>query len=237
MIEQTAAAERLLVALEPAESQVRFFRLTYGHLALSIIAFLGVETVFLNTPWIVSIGLALAEGWWWILALMAFGFAMAFAENLALRGSTLLEQYAALAAGVMIQAFSFVPLIYLSVSITGDLSLVQAAAMLTITIFAAISAAALVSARDFTGLRPLITVGSVLGFGLIVIGIAFDFTLGFWFAAAMACLAAAAILYQTSLLKFRYTTGQHVAAALGLFGAFMMLLWQILSIVNRASDD
>lgn len=237
MHQASAVSEALLVVNESAESQSRFFRLTYAHLAVSILAFLGVETIFLNTPGIVAMGLAIAGGWWWILALVAFGFAMTYAETLAAQGSSLTVQYAALAFGVVIHAFIFVPLVYVSLSITGDFSLLQSAAMMTLTLFVAVSAAALTSARDLSGMRPWLVVAGVMGFGLIVVGTAFDFSLGFWFPAAMACLAAGAILYQTSRLKFHYTTGQHVAAALGLFGAFMMLLWQILSILNRASSD
>ena len=64
----------------------------------------------------------------------------------------------------------------------------------------------------------------------------FGFSMGSWFAWAMAAFAAGAIVYQTSNIVHEYRPGQHVAAALGLFSSVALLLWYVLQIFMRGDD-
>ena len=65
----------------------------------------------------------------------------------------------------------------------------------------------------------------------------FGFSLGLWFSVAMVGLAAGAILYQTSQMIHMYSTDQYVAASLGLFASFMLMLWYVLQILMSLSSD
>ena len=135
------------------------------------------------------------------------------------------------------EALLFVPLIYIAIYMAGDggMHLINQAAILTLSLFTALSAIVLMTKKDFSFLRSALMVGGVLAIGLIIAGVAFGFDLGLWFSFAMVGLAAVAILYQTSNMVHKYHESQYVAAALGLFGSLMLLFWYVLSIVIRVT--
>lgn len=225
------------VSADSAEDRAQFIQKTYAHLALAIFLFIIIEAVFLNTAWIVNLGLSLIGGWSWLLMLGGFAVATSFAENWATKATTPPAQYGAMLLFVVAEAFLFVPLIYMAINLTGDFALIKQAGLLTVFLFTGISAVALISGKDFSGIRPFLILGSVLAIGSIVAGIAFGFTMGLWFSVAMILLAAGSILYQTSQMVHKYNTKQYVAASLGLFGSFMLLFWYILDIAMRFSGD
>jgi FtsH-binding integral membrane protein len=105
--------------------------------------------------------------------------------------------------------------------------------VLTIALFAGLSAVALLTKKDFSFLKSALTIGFFIAIGLIVAGTLFGFNLGLWFSVGMILLASGSILYQTSQMMYKYSEDQYVAAALGLFASFMLLFWYILSILSR----
>ena len=84
--------------------------------------------------------------------------------------------------------------------------------------------------KNFSFLKTGLVIASFIAIGLIVAGSLFGFNLGLWFSMAMVVFAGAAILYQTSKVKYEYTKDQYVGAALGIFAAVMLLFWYILQI-------
>ena len=88
---------------------------------------------------------------------------------------------------------------------------------MTLSIFAGLSLAVLITGKDFTFLGPIIAIASLVAIGLIVAAMLFGFNLGLLFCFAMVALASASILYNTSNVLHQYHTNQHVAAALSLF--------------------
>lgn len=220
-------------ALERAE----FIKKTYLHLALAILGFIGVEAIFLQTPAIVSAGLWFAGGMQWLLLLGGFMFATNLADKWALTSTDQNKQYMALALYVVAEAFLFVPLIYIAMSVTGSGAIVQQAGLLTACLFTGLTAIAFFSNKDFSFLKSFLMVGGMIAMGLIVLGMVFGFDLGLFFSGAMVLLAAGSILYQTSNIIHAYRTDQYVAASLGLFASFMLLFWYILSILMSMSGD
>lgn len=219
------------------EARSEFIRRTYFHLALAVLGFILVETFFLNTPAIIRLGLSMAQGTTWLLVLAGFMFVTSYAERWAMRSTDRTQQYLALALYVVAEAFIFVPLIFIAIAITGDLSLINQAAMLTASLFAGLTAVAYFSQRDYSRLRSFVMVGGMIALGLIAGGLLFGFTLGLWFSFAMVILAGASILYSTSRILRDYHTEQYVAASLGLFASLMLLFWYVLSILSRLSGD
>jgi FtsH-binding integral membrane protein len=138
---------------------------------------------------------------------------------------------------VFAEAFIFVPLIYIAIRMTGDLTLINQAAIMTLGLFSGLSAVAFLTKADFSFLGRILTIGGFIAIGLIVAGVLFGFNLGLWFSFAMVALAAGSILYQTSNIIHEYNKEQYVAASLGLFASLMLLFWYILSIVMRLSGD
>lgn len=218
------------VAQETELTRAEFIRKTYQHVALAVLAFILVETLFLNTPFIVKIGLSMTKGWTWLLVLGGFMLVTNMATNWANSTTDRSKQYAGLLLYVVAQAFIFVPLIYIAISMTGDLSLINQAALMTLGLFSGLSAVVFITKKDFSFLRSMLTIGGFIALGLIAAGILFGFSLGLWFSFAMVTLAAGTILYQTSNIIHEYNKEQYVAASLGLFASLMLMFWYILQI-------
>lgn len=224
----------VLVAHSSDVEKAGFYRKTYLHVALAILAFIGVETILLQVVPDQMIFAMFAQRYLWLLIIGVFWLASVLATkwSLSLNKST---QYFGLGFYVLLEAIIFLPLIKIATLYAGPQVIFQAA-MLTIAMFAGISAVAFTSKRDFSFLRNIIVIGGFISIGLIVGGMLFGFNLGLWFSVGMVILAAATILYQTSKLKDSYATNQYVGASLQLFASIMLLFWYILSILmNRRS--
>ena len=225
------------VIQETDDTRAQFIRRTYLHVALAVLAFIIIETFFFSVPAIVNIGLAMTQGWTWLLVLGGFMFVTTRLERWAMRSTDRNQQYLALFIYAAAQAFIFIPLIFMAIAISGDLSIINQAATITLALFTGLSAVVLLTGKDFSFLRSALTVGGFIAIGLIVAGILFGFNLGLWFSVGMVVLAAGSILYQTSNIVHHYHKDQYVAASLGLFASLMMMFWYILSILSRFSGD
>jgi len=226
----TPLDQNLVASQVSVTERTTFIRKTYLHVALAVLLFIIVEAIFLSTPVIVKIGLAMTQGMTWLLVLGGFMFATTMAERWAMGSTDKNAQYGALLLYVVAQAFIFVPLMYMAIAIVGKPEMVMQAGIITLGLFTGLSAVALLTRKDFSFLRTGLMVGGFVAIGLIVAGTIFGFHLGLWFSAAMVLLAGGSILYQTSNMIHQYRTSQYVAASLGLFGALMMMFWYILQI-------
>lgn len=206
-----------------------FIKKTYLHVALAILAFIGVETVLLKTVPPEVIGLMFQGKLTWLLIIGVFWLASVLANKWSLSQSRSV-QYMGLGFYILLEALIFMPMIYIAIVNVGG-SIIYQAAMLTIAMFAGISFVAFTSKRDFSFLRNIIVIGGFISLGLIIGGMIFGFNLGLWFSVGMVILASATILYQTSKLKDSYTTDQYVGASLQLFASIMLLFWYILRIL------
>lgn len=114
---------------------------------------------------------------------------------------------------------------------TAGVEVISQAAMITLFMFAGLTAVVFFTKTDFSFLRTAITVGGFISLGLIVAGAIFGFNLGLWFSVGMVVLASGSILYQTSQVKDQFGTQQYVGAALQLFASVMLLFWYVLRIL------
>lgn len=219
----------VLVVHAKEVEKAEFYKKTYLHVALAILAFIGVETVLLKTVPPEVIGLMFQGKFTWLLIIGVFWLASVLANKWSLSQSRSV-QYMGLGFYILLEALIFMPMIYIAVVNVGG-SIIYQAAMLTIAMFAGISFVAFTSKRDFSFLRNIIVIGGFISLGLIVGGMIFGFNLGLWFSVGMVILASATILYQTSKLKDSYTTDQYVGASLQLFASIMLLFWYILRIL------
>lgn len=208
--------------------KAEFYKKTYLHVALAFLGFILVEALFLNTPAIVNIGLQMTQGWTWLIVLGAFMFITNYAENMAIKTTDKKTQYAGFVLYIVAEAFIFVPLLYIAMASTGDYSILNQAFLVTLFLFVALTAVVFITGKDFSFLKTAITVGSIVAIGIIIAGIAFGFNLGLVFSGFMVLLAAGSILYQTSNMIHRYSSDQYVAASIGLFASFMLMLWYII---------
>ncbi|NAS12988.1 Bax inhibitor-1/YccA family protein [Poritiphilus flavus] len=216
------------------QERVAFYKRTYAHLAGAVLLFVLVETLFFQIEPLVLFALSLTEGVKWLLLLGGFMLVTNYAERLSVKNENTGTQYAALILYVIAEAFIFIPLIFIAIAVAqdGGFSILNQAAILTLSLFTGLSAVVFLTKKDFSFLKSALTIGFFIAIGLIVAGVLFGFNLGLWFSVGMIVLASGSILYQTSNMIHKYQSHQHVAASLGLFASLMLLFWYILSILS-----
>ena len=223
-----------LVAMSTEEQKASFYRKTYMHVALAILAFIFVETALLMVvPAELIMGMV-SQKYVWLLIIGGFWLASMLAEKWTMASSRSM-QYAGLGFYVLLEAIIFLPLIYIAVAYTDGKVILQAG-LITFMLFIGLTGVALTSKRDFSFLRSILIIGGFISLGLIIAGWIFQFNLGLWFSAGMVFLAGASILYQTNQLKNIYTTEQYVGASLQLFASVMLLFWYVLRILMSRKD-
>jgi FtsH-binding integral membrane protein len=216
------------------EARAQFIRRTYAHLALAILGFLVIEYALLQVPGIERIGALMTEGFNWLIVLALFIGVSWIADYWARSDTSRGLQYAGLTLYVVAQAIIFLPLMILAVLISNDPTVVPAAGLITLLLFAGLTVVVFTTRVDFSFLRTILIIGGFVALGLIVASMIFGFQLGVIFAVAMVGLAAGFILYTTSNIIHYYRTDQYVAASLSLFAAvalmFYYVLWILLSL-------
>jgi len=228
------AQSKLMVNDLSEIEKVAFYKQTYSHVAGGVLVFVIFEYLLLQSETIVNFALSMTEGFKWLIMLGGFMFITNYAEGIALKAADKNKQYLAYGLYILAEAFIFVPLIYIAIHYTtGSLDLINQAAIVTLSLFTGLSAIVLVTKKDFSFLRSILTVGFFIAIGLIIAGSLFGFNLGLLFSVAMCGLAAGSILYQTSNMVHKYSGDEYIPAALGLFASLMLLFWYILSIFSR----
>ncbi len=210
--------------------RIDFYKKTYMHVALGVLVFIVVEYLMLQSESLVRFALSLTQGKMWLLMLGGFMFATSYAERMAIKSHDRNKQYLGYFIYIVAEAFIFIPMLYIAMSMVEGPDIIKQAAVLTVSLFAGLSAIVLFTKNDFSFLKRFLTIGFFIAIGLIVAGLLFGFNLGLWFSVGMIILAAGSILYQTSNLVNHYSTDQYVSAAIGLFASLMLLFWYILSI-------
>ncbi len=221
---------RLLVAQVSQVERVAFYKKTYTHVAGGVLFFLFLEYLFFQSEAIVGFALSMTQGYKWLLLLGGFMLITNYAESTALRTTDKNLQYMAYAGYIFAEAFIFIPLIYMAISVTGSFAILQQAGIVTLTLFAGLSGVVILTKKDFSFLRSALTIGFFIAIGLIVAGTLFGFNLGLWFSVGMCALAGASILYQSSNMVHKFSTEDYIPAALGLFASLMLLFWYVLQI-------
>lgn len=202
---------------------------------MAVLLFVIVEWVFFQIEPIVNFAFSMTQGWRWMVMLGGFMLATNYAEKMAHKNHNINQQYLGLLLYVVAEAFIFIPLIGIAMMIAqdGGANILYQAAILTLSLFTGLSAIVLITKKDFSFLRSILTIGFFIALGLIVAGWLFGFNLGLWFSVGMVVLASGSILYQTSNMVHKYSEDQYVGASLGLFASLMLLFWYILSILSR----
>ena len=203
----------------------QFIRRTYLHLMGAILLFTGFEWAMFQTPYAEMFAVFMLQTSW--LGVLAAFLVVAFiASTVAHRVESKGAQYAALGAYVVAQAIIFIPMFFIALAV--DPKIVQLSVAVTLGAFAALTAVAMLSGRDFTFLKSFVRWGAVVALATIVGGLVFGFHLGTYFSMAMIGLAGASILYDTSKVLKSYPDDRYVAAALELFASIALMLWYVL---------
>jgi FtsH-binding integral membrane protein len=220
-----------LVADASTSERAIFYKKTYLHVSIAILAFIAVETILQKIIPQEIIFKMISSRFIWLFILGAFWLGSMLSNKLAFAQSRN-TQYFGLLLYVLIEAIIFLPMIAMATLFAGESILIQAAAI-TLFMFGGLTAISFFSKTDFSFLKSALIIGGFISLGIIVVGAMFGFNLGLWFSAGMILLASGSILYQTSQIKHHYHTEQYVGAALQLFAAIMLLFWYVLRILLR----
>lgn len=221
--------ENILVAHATDVEKATFYKKTYLHVAIAILAFILVESLLLKIVPLEWISAMLGGRLIWLLIIGLFWLGSMLSDNLAFNPSRD-KQYLGLGIYVVLEAVIFLPLIALAYFNIGG-EIIMQAALMTLFMFGGLTATVFFTNTDFSFLRTVIIVGGFVSLGIIVVGAIFGFNLGLWFSLFMVVLASASILYETSQIKNIYETQMYVGAALRLFASIMLLFWYILRIL------
>lgn len=221
--------QKILVCDATEIEKASFFRKTYQHVALAVLAFILVEYILISTVptdfilWMVS------GRYMWLLIIGLFWLGTTMSDRLAFHPSRD-KQYLGLGLYILLEAVIFLPMIAIASLYAGGDMVIQAATI-TLFMFSGLTAVVFMTKTDFSFLRTALVVGGFIAIGIIVVGAIFGFNLGLWFSVGMVVLASGSILYQTHQIKNHYGTEQYVGAALQLFASVMLLFWYILRIL------
>lgn len=224
------------VAQARPSERAQFIQKTYLHLAGAVAAFIAVESLLFQ----LGIAEALtkfvaASRFSWLLILGAFALLGWLSRGLTAKADSVQTQYIGLGLYVLAEALIFAPLLYIATYFS-DPSVLPTAAILTLLLFAGLTAVAFTTRKDFTFLGSILTIGGFIALGLIICSAIFGFTLGLIFSVVMVVFASAAILYDTSNVIHHYSPHQYVAASLELFASVALLFWYVLQIVMSLSS-
>lgn len=219
-----------LVSYATNIEQATFYRKTYSHVAIALLAFIVVEAILINTVPESLIFSMVSSPFVWLFILGGFWLGSMLANKWT-QAQDKSTQYRGLGIYVLLEAIIFLPMIYIAIDLSDGLAIISQAGIITLSLFAGLTAVVFLTRVDFSFLRSVLVIGGFVALGLIIAGAIFDFDLGLWFSAAMVALAAGGILYETYNIKNVYSTDQYVAAALQLFSSVMLLFWYVLRIL------
>ncbi len=219
--------DSLMVSEISEIERAEFYRKTYMHVAVAILAFGVVESILLKIIPLEVILTMVSGKYTWLMIIGVFWLASMLSTKLSfsLSKST---QYFGLGLYVLIQAVIFLPM--LGIASTYAPEVITQAGIVTASLFAGLTAAVFLTNKDFSFLRNVIVIGGFASLGVIVAGSIFGWNLGLGFSLIMVALASASILYETYNIKNVYTKNQYVGASLQLFSSIMLLFWYILRI-------
>lgn len=227
------------IAVRATESaRAAFIRRTYAHLAGAILAFVGLQVLLFKvlfptdaamTQFVMSIFGHPASMLVLIVAFIGVGW---LANYWAMSDTSRGMQYLGLTLYVIAEVIIFLPILCVAVYYVKDATILPTAAILTLAMFGGLTLTVFVTQKDFSFLAPILCIGSLVAFGIVLCAVLFGgFTLGLFFSFAMVALASGFILYDTSNVLHHYRTDQHVAAALALFASVALLFFYILRIL------
>lgn len=206
------------------EDRSDFIWKCYAHVVVAILAFAAIEVYFFSSGIAERIAAPMLNNWLFVLGgfmLVSWG-----ATHVAHRIESKNAQYAAFAAFIFVEALIFAPMLYIAA--ISQPGVIDSAAGVTILGCVGLIATAMITRKDFSFLRGMLTWMFFLAMAGIIGSLIFGFHLGTWFSVAMIGFAGAAILYDTSNIMHHYPQDRYVAASMALFASIALMFWYIL---------
>jgi len=228
----------------PIDARRTFIRKTYTHLAVAIYAFVALQWLLFSVGFDVWLMNYLATLGRWSPLLLVVGFVVVsqIADKWARSQTAVGMQYAGLFLYVIAFSVLCVPMLAIAQGMAiniggfGNVPIIPAAGVATLTMFGGLTAYAFLSRQDFSFLRGMLSVTMFAAIALILVSFIFGLHLGVWFSALMIVAACGYVLYDTSNILHHYRTEQHVAASLALFASIGLLFFYVLRLLMAFSS-
>lgn len=225
------------VAEAAADVRAGFLRKTYLHLFAAVLGFVALEAIMFSTGIAESyINLVVAWRWAPLAILGAFLAASWLAQSMAASATSLGTQYAGLSLYVVAEAVIFLPILYIAQRAFPGQHVVEAAALITLALFGALTAVVMLTKADFSFMGTFLKFAGIAAFATVLISFFMGMSLGIWFSALMIVLMCGYILYDTSNVLHHYHESQYVSASLALFASLATLFFYVLRIVMAFSS-
>jgi len=234
------------VAAAPVNERVAFIRRTYAHLAGAVFAFVALSATLIATGMAEQIlrDVFVGHRYAWPALMITFIVGSIAAQYMAQSNNSVGTKYAGLSLYVLLYTLLFVPILTIAsdpkfgIAPAGRPGMLPLqAGIVTLAVFAGLTAAVFMSGKDFSFMGPILMIGSFLALGVIIAAMVAGFSLGLVFMSLMVALFAGYIIYDTSNIIHRYRTNEHVAASMALFGSFAMLFYYILMLFMSSRDE
>lgn len=230
-----AIDQPLAIHAERSE-RAAFIRRTYLHLAGAIFGIIALCAILMNVLPLQALnaitGIGVGNPMVFLLVYMVAFIGMSMlARYWAYNGTSQAVAYTGLVLYTVLQAIVTLPLLHIASFYLRAPHLIAEAGIMTGCLFAGLTAAAFITRKDFSFLRPILFAGMFIAMGMIICGVAFGFGYGLWFSFALVALACGFILYDTSNIIHHFRTDMHVPAALELLCSVAFLFREILWIL------
>jgi len=227
----------MLSAAEAApNARAAFLKNVYLHLFGAVAACTALTALFMTTP-------AIQQAIWGVFAVRYGGLILLvgmmavtwLATSWAHQGASRGLQYAGLGLSVVAESVIFALVLPFAERVAPGVS--QSAAIVTLAIFATLTAVVFYTGVNFNFLAPLLWAAGIAAIVAIVLNIFMGHgSLGPWFAAAMIVVASGYILYDTSRIMREYPVDAHVGASLELFTSVAMLFWYVVRLLMQLKN-
>jgi uncharacterized protein len=232
------------VATLGVSDRVAFLRRTYAHLgfALALWAVMTAGIFRFMPTFSLKVSRMFFGSWGFLLVMLAFMAVKGVASYLARSEHSRGLQYVGLVLSPLAEAIILQPLIWITYikfahsANTSPQAVLAQAAVVTLAIFAGLTATVFITKKDFSFLRGILMIGTFAALGVILASLIFGFSLGMIFIGLMILLMAGYILYQTSLVMAHFPPTMHVSAALMLYSSVATLFWYVLQIFISSRD-
>jgi uncharacterized protein len=229
-----------MAADAPALERQAFIRRTYLHVAGALGVFAGLCALLQVVVPVEVIQVLFLGPFGWLMVILAVIIGQVLAEKMASPNNPIGVQYFGLGLYIVLEAAFFWPILWYAghrfPAVAGEMPIIYQAALLTLMLAGGLTIGAFVSGKDYSFLRPLISIGLLVALGIALIALFGGLHLGIFFPLLMIGLMSAAILYETSQVMYHYQTDQHVGASLAIFAYITTLFWFVLRLLMASRD-
>ena len=127
-------SENTIVAYASELEKATFYKKTYLHVAIAILAFIIVETILIHTVPMEWIAAMVGGKFVWLFIIGLFWLGTTLSEKMSFNPSRE-QQYLGLGLYVILEAIIFLPMIVIAVALTNSAELITQAAIITLFMF------------------------------------------------------------------------------------------------------